>query len=158
MCSVLSGFADFRLLLLGAAGCIFNRIGTFGSTSRLAVSGPPSPSAPEAKARELYSVSGEFPQEFFHSCVIGPKDFFRGSLFRDNALIHKDDMVGHMFGKIHLVGNDHHCHVLCSQIFDYFQDLSRQLRIQRRGGLIEKKDFGVHSQGPGYGNSLLLTA
>jgi hypothetical protein len=61
-------------------------------------------------------------------------------------------------GKAHFVGHHHHGHALLGQGLHDVQDLTDHFRIQRRRGLVEEHDFGIHGQGPGNGHPLLLSA
>ena len=48
--------------------------------------------------------------------------------------------------------------MLPGQLADDLEDLSRQLRVQRRCGLVKKENVRVHVQRPGDGDTLLLSA
>ena len=72
----------------------------------------------------------EFPKEFLHSHMIRGKYLFRGAFHCDQTVIHKDNPIGDVTGKAHLVGNDHHGDMLGCQVFDYFQDFASELRVQ----------------------------
>ena len=100
----------------------------------------------------------EFPQEFLHSYMFRGKYLLRGTFYCNEAIIHKNDPVRNIFGKIHLVGDDYHSDVFGCQVLDDLQDLAGELGVKGRGWLIEEQDVGVHAQGSGNGNSLLLSA
>ena len=67
-------------------------------------------------------------------------------------------MVGHVTGKGHLVGDDHHGHVLGGKLADDLQDLAGQLWVEGGGGLVEEQDLRLHGQRAGDGYALLLSA
>ena len=67
-------------------------------------------------------------------------------------------MVGHVPGEGHLVGDDHHGHVLGGEVADDLQDLAGQLGVEGGGGLVEEQDLRLHGQRTGDGHALLLTA
>ena len=56
------------------------------------------------------------------------------------------------------MGDHHHGHLFLGQLPDDLQDLAGKLRVERRGGLVEKEDAGIHGQSPGDGHPLLLPA
>src|SRR6202042_3968761 len=43
--------------------------------------------------------------------------FSRAAGLDDVAVIHKDDLVGYLLGKTHLVGNDDHGHAVIREVF-----------------------------------------
>ena len=79
------------------------------------------------------------------------------SNFNDGTFIHKDNPIGHLPGKSHLVGDDNHRHAFFGQGFHNIQYFTNHFRIQRRSGFVEQHDFGIHCQCPGDGHALLLT-
>ena len=85
-------------------------------------------------------------------------DLFRITLLHDQTSIHKDDLIGNVSGKGHLVGDDDHGGFLFGQRADHSQYLAGQLRIQRRVGLIKAENVGLECQGAGDGHALLLSA
>ena len=66
--------------------------------------------------------------------------------------------VGHIPGKVHLVGNDDHRGLTVCQFAQHPQYLSGQLGVQRTGGLVKAEDIRVQCQRPGNGHPLLLSA
>ena len=62
--------------------------------------------------------------------MVCTKYLLRCSLQRYHAFIHKDHTVGDIFGKFHLMGDDHHGDIQIRQGFDDFQHLTGQFRIQ----------------------------
>ena len=99
-------------------------------------------------------------QKLAHPLVFGiGEEVLRCPLLNDLTVCHEHDPVGHLTGKAHLVGNDHHRDVLLvGQIHHDIQHFLNGLRVQRTGGLIEKDDLGLRAQRPGNGNALLLAA
>ena len=56
------------------------------------------------------------------------------------------------------MGNNHHGHLFCCQIFNNFQNFPRQFRVQSRCRLIKKENLRLHCQRSGNGYPLLLSA
>jgi hypothetical protein len=82
----------------------------------------------------------------------------RGRALLDHpALVEDDDPVGDPLGEIHLVGNDDHGHPLVGEPLHDRKHLADGLRIEGGGRLVEQHDIGLHGEGPGDGNPLLLT-
>jgi hypothetical protein len=76
----------------------------------------------------------------------------------DRAAVHEDDAVGDIVGEAELVRDDHHGHAFVDQLAHGQQHLAHQLRIERRGGLVEEHHGGLHRQRPRDGHALLLAA
>ena len=76
----------------------------------------------------------------------------------DYAMLHKDHLVGDIFGKAHFVGDHQHGHPLIRQLAHDGQHLPGQLRVQGGGRFIEVDDLRVGGDGTGDGHPLLLTA
>ena len=88
----------------------------------------------------------------------GAEDFIGCTLLRNDAVIHKNDLIGNVLGKIHFVGNDDHGHILGGKLLDDLQDLARDFGVERRSRLIKAKHVGIQSERTRDGNTLLLTA
>src|SRR6266851_4907228 len=82
----------------------------------------------------------------------------RITLFCDDPTVKKDRPAGHLAGEPHLVGDDHHGHTLAGQLPHRVEHLGAQLRIEGRRGLVEEHDLGLHREGAGDCDALLLTA
>ena len=54
----------------------------------------------------------------------------------------KHHAVGHMAGKIHLMGDDQHRAALPRKLAHNDQHLAGQLRVKRRGRLVKIEDLG----------------
>ncbi len=54
--------------------------------------------------------------------------------------------------------DDDHGHPLVGEVDHDLEHLVDHLRVERAGRLVEKDEFGLHRQGPGNGDALLLTA
>ena len=86
-------------------------------------------------------------------------DDVRGTaLLHDHAAVHEDDVVGHVAGEGHLVGDDDHRHVLRGEVTDDLEDLSGQLGIERGGRFVKEQNLRVHCQCPRDGDALLLSS
>ena len=86
------------------------------------------------------------------------EDLARRTLFHNDAAVHKDDAVGDVAGKAHLVRHDDHGHAIACQVAHDTQNVANQLGIERRRGLVKEHNMRVHRQGAGDGNALLLAA
>ena len=86
------------------------------------------------------------------------EDLARRTLFHDNAAVHKDDAVGDVAGKAHLVRHHDHSHAITCQVAHDAQDVANKLGVERRRGLVKEHDVRVHRQGAGDRHALLLTA
>ena len=80
------------------------------------------------------------------------------ALLHDHAAVHEDQLVRHIPGEGHLVGDDDHGGLLLRQGADDLQNLAGELRVQGGGGLIKAEDVRGQGQGPGDGDPLLLAA
>src|SRR6266403_6010214 len=79
------------------------------------------------------------------------------SLFDDRTAAEEDDAVRDFVGETQLVGRDDHGQaILDRQAPDYFQHLIDQLRIKRRGWLVEQQDGWVRSYRARDRDALLL--
>ena len=57
------------------------------------------------------------------------EEFFRGKIFDHFAGVHEDHVVGHLLGKAHFVGDDHHGHAFVGE-FDHHVEHSLIIRDQ----------------------------
>src|SRR5579883_205378 len=73
------------------------------------------------------------------------------------AQIHKGREVGDARGLLHVVGDDDD-RVVLLQLVDQFLDLGGRDRIERRARLVEQDDLGLHRDGAGDAEALLLAA
>jgi hypothetical protein len=74
----------------------------------------------------------------------------------DLAVGHEHDPVADGAGEAHLVGDDDHRHPRLGQLDHDVEDLFDHLGVEGRGGLVEQHHLGLHGQGPGDGDPLLL--
>ena len=65
------------------------------------------------------------------------------ALLHHHAAVHEQDAVGHVTGKVHLVGHDDHGGLAVGQVPQNAQHLAGQLRVQRAGRLVEAEDIRV---------------
>ena len=85
-------------------------------------------------------------------------ELFGRAFFHDHAAIHEQDAVGHIAGKVHLMGDNDHRGLAVSKITQDLQHLAGQLRVKGAGGLIKAEDIRVKRQRAGNGHTLLLAA
>ena len=78
------------------------------------------------------------------------------ALLDDDAGIHEDDAVGDLAGEAHLVGDHDHRHAALGEVAHDLEHLADQLRVERARRLVEEHQLGVHGEGPGDGDALLL--
>jgi len=86
------------------------------------------------------------------------EELFRGPLFEDHAVVHKDDAVGHFAGKAHFVRDAHHGHAVLGQILHAAQHFVDHFRVEGGGGFVEQHGAGLHGERAGDGDTLLLPA
>ena len=56
------------------------------------------------------------------------------------------------------MGHDDHGGAAAGQVLDDVEDLADQLRVERRGGLVEEQHLGLQGERAGDGDALLLAA
>ncbi len=78
--------------------------------------------------------------------------------FEDTAVPEDVDGVGHPSGEVHRVRDDEHRLAVPGQVAHHGQDLAGHARVERAGGFVEEDDLGLHREGPGDGDPLLLAA
>ena len=86
------------------------------------------------------------------------EELLRFVLFDDLPFIHKDDAVGHLTGKAHLVRHAQHGHALLRETDHRVEHFLDHFRVERRGRLVEQHDARIHAQRTRDGDALLLTA
>ena len=62
---------------------------------------------------------------------------FGGSLLDDDSAVNEQHPVGNFLRKTHFVRNHDHRHAVIRQLAHHRQHLADQLRIERRGRLVE---------------------
>ena len=83
----------------------------------------------------------------------------RRALFQDHALVEEHHPVGDLTRESHLVRHDHHRHVeVRGERLHHREDLSDQLRVERRRRFVEQHDLRLHRERAGDRHPLLLTA
>jgi hypothetical protein len=83
-------------------------------------------------------------------------DLVGRAILDDLPIEKKADPVGDRLGKAHLVRDDPYRHALFCKLADEVVHVLRELRIEGACCLIEVHDLGVHAEGAGNGNALLL--
>ena len=81
-----------------------------------------------------------------------------GAFLADDAVGHVDDVARNVAGKGHLVGDDDHRQALFGQLAHDGQHFTDHLRVKGGRRLVEKQHLGLHRQGAGNRNALLLAA
>ena len=79
-------------------------------------------------------------------------------MFFDLAFVQKDQLVGHLAGKAHFVGDHHHGAAFLGQGLHDAQHFGHQLWVQGAGGFVKKHHLGFDRQCAGDGHTLLLAA
>ena len=98
-------------------------------------------------------------KELFGALLLWVLNELLGRAFlHHHAAIHEQDAVGHVTGKVHLVGDDDHGGLAVGKVAQDAQHLAGQLRVEGRGRLVEAENVRVQSQCAGNGHALLLTA
>ncbi len=86
------------------------------------------------------------------------EDFAGVAAFDDVAVVHEDQGVGDFAGEAHFVGDDDHGHAFFGEVLHDGEDFADFFGVQGGGGFVEEHDLGVHGQGPGDRDALLLAA
>src|SRR5690349_2230518 len=103
------------------------------------------------------SVRQELGEEILGTLALGiGEELFRRGVLNDLAVGHKDHAVCGLAGEAHFVGDHDHGHALLGELDHHIQDLVDHFGVQRRGGFVEQHDLGLHGQGAGNGDALLL--
>ncbi len=88
----------------------------------------------------------------------GAEDFFGGADFDNLTFVEEDHAVGNGAGEAHFVGNDQHGHARAGQFYHHIEHFFNHFGVKGRGRFVEEHDFGLHRQGAGDGDPLLLAA
>jgi len=105
------------------------------------------------------SVRQDLAEEELSPLALRVLEELRGRVALDDfAGVHEDDRVGDRAREAHLVGDHDHGHALHGKVNHDLEHFGDHLRIERRGGLVEQHDLGVHAKRPGNSNPLLLAA
>src|SRR4051794_22594966 len=86
------------------------------------------------------------------------EDLGRRTLLPNPALVHEDDAGGHALGETDLVRDEDHGHAFAGHGLEYLEDLAGELRIERRGDLVEKHELRLHGERARDRDALLLPA
>ena len=85
-----------------------------------------------------------------------PQNLGRRARLDDDTLIHEDDLIADLAGKPQLVGNHDHGHTSFRKGLHHVQYLTDEFRVERGGRLVEEQQLGLHRQGAGNRDPLLL--
>ncbi len=97
-------------------------------------------------------------QELAATRVLGVIEEVLGrALLQNAAVLHKDDAVGHLARKAHLVRHADHGDVLLRELNHNVQYLLDHLGVERRGRLGKAQDVGRHGERTRDSDALLLT-
>ncbi len=80
------------------------------------------------------------------------------ALLDDDAVVHEHDPARNIAREADLVRHDDHRHPLGGELAHHVEHLLDQLRVERRGDLVEEHHMRVHRQRPGDRHPLLLAA
>lgn len=86
-----------------------------------------------------------------------PKELGSRACFDNPSVRQKSDFIGNFPGETHFVSNENKIPAFGTKLLNHFQDFGGHLRIQGRGGFVEKKQFGANGNGAGNGDPLALT-
>ena len=95
---------------------------------------------------------------FSRSDFGAPKSCFGRPFFLDQPVVEIDDVARDLARELHLVGDEDHGAAFARQVGDHLQHLADQLRIERRGRLVEQHDPRLDGERAGDGAALLLAA
>jgi hypothetical protein len=72
--------------------------------------------------------------------------------------LHGFDPVCHLAGKRHFMRHQDHGHPIRSELLHDAQNLTSELRVERRRDLVEQHQLGLHGKAAGNCHALLLPA
>ena len=75
-----------------------------------------------------------------------------------DAVVHEDERVADLAGEADLVGDHDHRHAVGGQLAHHVEHLADELRVERRGRLVEQHQLRLHRQRAGDRHPLLLAA
>ena len=81
-----------------------------------------------------------------------------GAFFHDAAVAHENHLIGNIAGKGHFMGHQKHGHAIGGQRADHRENFADQFGVEGGGRLVEQHNLGLHRQGAGNGDALLLPA
>ena len=79
-------------------------------------------------------------------------------MFDDAARLREVNAVADLFGKPHLVGDEHAGHSIAHQFADHVEHLADGFGVECRGHLVEQNQLGLHGQRSRDRHALLLSA
>ncbi|EGE60176.1 6-pyruvoyl-tetrahydropterin synthase [Rhizobium etli CNPAF512] len=104
---------------------------------------------------DMEDAVDEFLGAFF---ARGAEHLLGRAVLDDHAARTEDDARGDVLGEPHVVGDDHHRHVLGGELQDDLFDLADELGVERRGDLVEQHQLRIEHQRAGDRHTLLLAA
>lgn len=111
----------------------------------------------QSNGQNIRKISVDVGQERFCPIRLGMvEEVFRRSFFGDLAAVEEDDARGDVPCEGKLMRDDDHRHAVFGQGLHDLEDLADHLRVQGGSGFVEEHDVGIHDQGPGDGDALLL--
>ncbi len=72
------------------------------------------------------------------------KYLLRCTFFIDDSLVHIEYPRTHIFGKLHLMGYNYHCHPLLGKVFYNSQHLTYHCRVEGRSGFVKQYYLRLH--------------
>jgi len=85
------------------------------------------------------------------------KKLLRCSALEHAALSNEGDAVGRAARKAHFVRDENDGFSGLTQLGNHIEDFGSHLRIECRGGFVQKEKSGIHRKGPGNGDTLSLS-
>ena len=67
----------------------------------------------------IQNSSCKLPDKFLHPGIRSHKQLLRRALLPDDAILHKDNTVGQLSGKLHFMSDNNHRHMILRQLTDY---------------------------------------
>ena len=72
--------------------------------------------------------------------------------------MHEENPVGDFAGEGHFMGDDDHGHAFFGEFFHSEKYFADEFGVEGGGGFVKKHDVGLHGEGSGNGDPLLLSA
>ena len=97
----------------------------------------------------------KLPCPFFLGVI---ENLLRCAAFEDVSFVHEENPVGDFAGEGHFVRDDDHGHAFFGEFFHGEKHFADELGIESGCRFIKEHDVGLHGEGSGNGDPLLLPA
>ena len=114
---------------------------------------------PLVRFRNRESVRNDLREELLGAFARGfHKEPFLRAVFQNLPRFHEDHAVGNLAGKAHFVRDDHHRHAFFCKAHHHVEHFVDHFGVKCRRRFVKEHAVGIHREGTGDGDALLLTA